>query len=111
MMPGLASASNTRRPSGAAYVTITALGGSCCSSCGCTRSSRDRCEVLAVDELLLAARDVLIPHAVLVLRPAVIDRESDVPRDRLESLLRDALKWPNGAKASWRLRPRPVLRA
>jgi hypothetical protein len=53
---------------------------------------------------------VLIPHAVLVLRLAVMDRESDVPRVWLESLLRDAVKWPNGAKASWRLRPRPLLR-
>jgi hypothetical protein len=91
-------------------VTITALGGSCCSSCGSTRSSRDRCEVLAAEELLLAARDVLIPQAVLELKPAVMDRESDVPCDWLVSLLRDAVKWPNGANASGRLRPRPLLR-
>src|SRR5260221_14660692 len=90
---------------------MTALVCSCCSSCGSTRSSRDSCEVMAAEELLPAALDVMIPQAVLALRPAVMDRESDVPRDWLESLLRDAGKWPNGAKASRRLRPRPPLRA
>jgi hypothetical protein len=107
MMPGLASASTTRRPSGAAYVTITELGGSCCSSCGSTRNSRERCAVRAAEELALAALEVLIPHAVLELMPAVTARESDVPRDWLASRLRDAVKWPNGAKVSWRVRPRP----
>jgi hypothetical protein len=107
MMAGLASASTTRRPSGAAYVTITELGGSCCSSCASTRNSRERCAVLAAEELVLAALEVLIPHAAAELTPAVTDRESDVPCDWLESRLCDCVKWPNGAKASWRVCPCP----
>src|SRR6266702_2081300 len=89
MMPGLASANTTRRPSGEAYVTITALGGSCCSSCCSTRNSRDRCAVRAAEELVLTALEVLIPQAVLELMPAVMDRESDVPRERLAPWLTD----------------------
>src|SRR5208282_1819533 len=88
---------------------ITALGGSCCSSCGSTRNSRDRCAVRAAEELVPSAVEVLIPQAVLELMPSVIDRESDVPCDWLESAFRDPVTWPNGAKASWRAVPRPLL--
>ena len=91
-------------------MTITAPGGSCCSSCGSTRNSRDRCAVRAAEELAPTAVDVLIPHAVLSLMPSVIDRESDVPCEELESLLRVPVTWPNGAKASWRAAARPLLR-
>ena len=61
----------------------------------------------ATDELAPTAVEVLIPHAVLELMPAVIDRESDVPCDSLASLLCDPVTCPNGAKASCRVRPRP----
>ena len=53
--------------------------------------------VRAAEELAPAAREVLIPQAVLALMPAVIDRESDVPRERLESRLADPLTGASGA--------------
>ena len=53
---------------------------------------------------------MLIPQAVLALMPAVIDRESDVPRERLESRLADPVTGASGANEPWRLRPRPLLR-
>ena len=89
---------------------IIALGGSCCSSCCSTRNSRDRCEVLASEALALSALDVLTPHDVPELMPSVMDSESDVPRETLESLLTVPVKSPNGAKAPCWLRPRPRLR-
>ena len=92
-------------------MTITALGGSCCSSCGSTRSSRDRCTVRAAEELAPAAREVLIPQAVLALMPAVIDRESDVPREWLESRLADPVTGASGANEPWRLPAPPAAAA
>src|SRR5260370_18681 len=79
MMAGFASASTTLRPPRDADVMITALGGSCCSSCCSTRNSRDRCVVRASESLAPTARELPIPHAVLRLIPSVIDSESLVP--------------------------------
>ena len=68
---------------------IIALGGNCCSSCGSTRNSRDRCTVRARESLSVTAREVLTPQAVLSLMPVVIDSASVSPEDSLVSPLRD----------------------
>src|ERR1700677_4095189 len=62
---------------------IIALTGSRCSSCCSTRNSLDRCRTRAADSLLPAAADVVRPHAVLRLRPALTESESVSARDRL----------------------------
>src|ERR1019366_1875054 len=109
MIAGLASASTTRRPAGPACVMITALGGSCCSSCCSTRNSRDRCAAAARDVLADSARDVLTPQDVLELMPSVSETESELAREKLWSLLAVPVESANGANAPCRLRPRPVL--
>ncbi|HCU91601.1 MAG TPA: hypothetical protein DHU96_02110 [Actinobacteria bacterium] len=76
---------------------ITALGGSCWSSCGSTRNSRDRWAVRASDSFAPTAMDVLTPHDVLELMPSVIDSDSLVPLDWLTSWLPDPVRWPKGA--------------
>src|ERR1700677_1268492 len=79
---------------------IIALTGSCCSSCCSTRNSRDRCRAKATDSLLPAAAEVVRPHAVLRLRPALTDSEAVSARDRPAWTLCESLpSWPG---------PRPV---
>jgi hypothetical protein len=88
---------------------IIALGGSCCSSCGSTRNSRDRCTVRARESLSVTAREVLIPQAVLSLMPVVSDSDSLNPDDSLRSWLREAVPGSSGTKLP-RDAPRPRLR-
>ena len=78
---GLASASSTRRPWPAPWLTIIAVTGSRCNSDGSTTSSRERCSERASDSLSPAAREVETPHAVLVLIPVVSDVDSVVPHE------------------------------
>src|ERR1700742_1977347 len=92
---------------------IIALGGSCCSWCGSTRNSRDRCTVRARESLSVTAREVLTPQAVLSLMPVVIDSESLEPDDSLWSRLREDVPGSSGRKLlrdAPRLRLRPVVR-
>ena len=79
---GLASASSTRRPAPAPWLTIIAVTGSRCSSDGSTTSSRERCSERASDSLSPVAREVDSPQAVLVLIPVVSESDSLVPRER-----------------------------
>jgi hypothetical protein len=89
---------------------MTALAGSCWSSCGSTRNSRDRWLVRARAAFAPTAWEVLRPQDVPVLMPAVIDVESEVPVEVLVSRLTEPVKSPNGpAPPAW-LRPRPRLR-
>jgi hypothetical protein len=78
---GLASASSTRRPAPAPWLTIIAVTGSRCSSDGSTRSSRERCSERASDSLSPVAREVDKPHAVLVAIPVVSEADSEVPHE------------------------------
>src|SRR5580704_11967694 len=89
---------------------IIALAGSCWSSCCSTRNSRDRCSARARDSLSPVALDVVIPHAVLVLIPALTDSDSLVPRESLAWVLRDRVP-RHGSRPPASVRPRPVLRA
>jgi hypothetical protein len=70
---------------------IIALAGSCWSWCCSTRNSLDRWSAWANDSLSPVAWDVVIPHAVLVLIPALTDRLSPLPRDSLVCALREVL--------------------
>jgi hypothetical protein len=110
MIAGLASASTTSRPAGPRRHSTSAVCGKCCSSCCSTTNSRDRCAVPASEELAPTARDVLSPHDVLSLIPAVRDRESDSAAELLASRLADPLPSANGANVTGRVRPRPRLR-
>ena len=78
---GLASASSTRRPAPAPWLTIIAVAGSRCSSDGSTTSSRERCSERASDSLSPVAREVDTPHAVLTEIPVVSEADSEVPHE------------------------------
>src|ERR1700742_5090908 len=88
---------------------IIALGGSCCSSCGSIRNSRERCTVRAWESLAVTAREVLIPQAVLALMPVVSESDSLDPDDSLRSWLREAVPGSSGTKLLDDA-PRPRLR-
>src|SRR5215469_12863813 len=87
---------------------IMALAGSCWSSCCSTRNSRDRCSARARDSLSLVALEVVNPHAVPVLIPALTDSDSLVPREPLVWAFRDGLP-RHGSTPPASLRPRAVL--
>src|SRR6266851_10061343 len=88
---------------------IIALAGSCCSSCCSTRNSRERCRARASDSLSPVALEVVIPHAVLALTPALTDSLSLVLRESLVWMLREKLA-RDGSSRLPSLRPCPVLR-
>src|SRR5437588_5955578 len=88
---------------------IIALVGSCWSSCCSTRNSRERCRARASDSLSPVALDVVIPHAVLALTPALTDSLSLMLRESLVWMLREKLA-RDGSSRLPSLRPCPVLR-
>src|SRR5215472_13896144 len=106
MGAGFASASTTSRPPGPGWHNTSALGGSCCSSCASTRNSLARCAASASDPVV---RDVLSPHEVPVLMPALTDRESASAAEKLASWLAEPLTAANGANPP-ALRPLPLVR-
>ena len=89
---------------------IIALTGSCWSSYCSTRNSRDRCRARARDWLSPVAREVVTPHAVLVLIPVLTDSVSLVPRESLAWTVRERLPRDGSSVLPVSLRPHPVLR-
>src|SRR5580704_7139158 len=88
---------------------IIALAGSCWSSCCSTRNSRERCKASASESLSPVALEVVSPHAVLVLTPALTDSLSLMFCESLVWTLREKLA-REGSSRLPSLRPCPVLR-
>jgi hypothetical protein len=88
---------------------IIAVTGSRCSSDGSTTSSRERCSDRASDSLSPVAREVDMPHAVLVLIPVVSEADSDVPQEAPACDERDPPPWSGSTPPPEGLvRPVPV---
>ena len=110
MMAGLASARTTSlRPADTPH-SKTALCGSCWSSWGSTTASLARCAVRASEPFAPTAREVLQPHDIQAVMPAVIERASDSAPERLVSALTEPVRAAIGpCPARPRLRLRPVV--
>src|SRR5437879_2211842 len=87
---------------------IIALTGSCCSSCCSTRNSRDRAAARVSDSLLPSAAEVVRPHAVVRLIPALTDSASPAVCAWLVWTLREWLVRASGSTLLSPPRPCPV---